>query len=142
MEKIILSYLNVLEVDEINRANATKVIAIDKDNEIKTLTIDDYTATDYNDLIGKPQINGVELKGNLTPEQLNIPSNDYINDNYPTFDDLNAEVDDLSKKIDLNQDKLSTINGDKLTTGRDLYFPNVAIVDSEKVLKGYFGLRQ
>ena len=45
MEKIILPYLNVLEVDEINRANATKVIAIDKDNEIKTLTIDNYTAT-------------------------------------------------------------------------------------------------
>lgn len=98
MEKIILPYLNVLEVDEINRANATKVIAIDKDNEIKTLTIDDYTATDYNGLIGKPQINGVELKGNLTSEQLDIPSND----------DLDAKVDDLSKKIDLKQDKLSS----------------------------------
>ena len=98
MEKIILPYLNVLEVDEINRANATKVIAIDKDNEIKTLTIDDYTATDYNGLIGKPQINGVELKGNLTSEQLDIPSNT----------DLNNEVNNLIQKIDLKQDKLTS----------------------------------
>lgn len=37
---------------------------------------------------------------------------------------------------------LSTINGDKLNTGRDLYFSNVVIVDSEQVLKGYFALRQ
>ena len=120
MEKIILPYLNVLEVDEINRANATKVIAIDKDNEIKTLTIDDYTATDYNDLIGKPQINGVELKGNITLEQLNIPSNDYINNNYPTFNDLDAKVADLSKKIDLKQNKLTSGKNIKTVNNQSL----------------------
>ena len=98
MEKIILPYLNVLEVDEINRANATKVIAIDKDNEIKTLTIDDYTATDYDGLIDKPSINGVELKGNITSEQLDIPSNT----------DLDNEVNNLIQKIDIKQDKLTS----------------------------------
>lgn len=108
MEKIILPYLNVLEVDEINRANATKVIAIDKDNEIKTLTIDDYTATDYNGLIGKPQINGVELKGNLTSEQLDIPSNT----------DLDNEVNNLVQKIDLKQDKL--VSGKNIKTVNNL----------------------
>lgn len=37
---------------------------------------------------------------------------------------------------------LSTINGNKLTTGQDLYFPNVVIVNSEGVVQGYISLKQ
>ena len=37
---------------------------------------------------------------------------------------------------------LSTINNYKLTTGQDLYFPNVIIVDSKDVLKGHISIRQ
>ena len=37
---------------------------------------------------------------------------------------------------------LSTINDDKLTTGQNLHLPNVIIVDSKNVLKGFMSLRQ
>lgn len=65
-----LPYLNVLEVDTVDKENVSKVLVIDKDNDIKTCT--QLTTNNYGDLLYKPEINGVELNGNKTSAELGI----------------------------------------------------------------------
>lgn len=65
-----LPYLNVLEVDTVDKKNVSKVLVIDKDNDIKTCT--ELTTNNYGDLLYKPEINGVELNGNKTSAELGI----------------------------------------------------------------------
>lgn len=71
--------------------------------------------TDYDNLTNKPSINGVELKGNKTLEELGIPSNveDVDLSGYATKDELNAKVDKVSGKSlisDSEIERLSNIN--------------------------------
>ena len=42
--------------------------------------------TNYNELSGKPKINGIELKGDKTLDELNIASKDYVEQEIATFD--------------------------------------------------------
>lgn len=65
-----LPYLNVLEVDTVDKENVSKVLVIDKDNNIKTCT--ELTTNNYGDLLYKPEINGVELNGNKTSAELGL----------------------------------------------------------------------
>lgn len=73
-EKTILPYLNVLEVETIDKSNVTKVIVIDKDDEVKVMDGSQLGSSNYQDLQFKPEINGVELNGNIPSKELGIPS--------------------------------------------------------------------
>ena len=77
--------------------NSDKVLITDAEGNIITQNKEDFEGggtSDYNDLENKPQINGVELKGNVTSEQLGIIAK---NDNFIYKDvpkQLNPNVTD------------------------------------------------
>lgn len=81
--------------------NANKVLTTDSQGNIVTENKEDFEGggtTDYNDLENKPSINGVELKGNVTSEQLGIIAK---NDNFIYKDvdkSLNPSIDDGFKR--------------------------------------------
>lgn len=77
-EKTILPYLNVLEVETIDKSNVTKVIVIDKDDEVKVMDGSQLATNSYFDLQDKPEINGIELNGNMTSEELGLASSEDI----------------------------------------------------------------
>lgn len=77
-EKTILPYLNVLEVETIDKSNVTKVIVIDKDDEVKVMDGSQLTTNSYFDLQDKPEINSIELNGNMTSEELGLASSEDI----------------------------------------------------------------
>lgn len=77
-EKTILPYLNVLEVETIDKSNVTKVIVIDKDDEIKVMDGSQLATNSYFDLQDKPEINSIELNGNMTSEELGLASSEDI----------------------------------------------------------------
>lgn len=77
-EKTILPYLNVLEVETIDKSNVTKVIVIDKDDEVKVMDGYQLSTNSYFDLQDKPEINSIELNGNMTSEELGLASSEDI----------------------------------------------------------------
>lgn len=77
-EKTILPYLNVLEVETIDKSNVTKVIVIDKDDEVKVMDGSQLGTNSYFDIQNKPEINGIELNGNMTSEELGLASSEDI----------------------------------------------------------------
>ena len=78
IEKTILPYLNVLEVETIDKSNVTKVIVIDKDDEVKVMDGSQLATNSYFDLQDKPEINSIELNGNMTSEELGLASSEDI----------------------------------------------------------------
>lgn len=78
MENTILPYLNVLEVDTVDKSNVTKVIVIDKDDEVKVMDGSQLATNSYFDLQDKPEINSIELNGNMTSEELGLASSEDI----------------------------------------------------------------
>lgn len=98
-EKTILPYLNVLEVETIDKSNVTKVIVIDKDDEVKVMDGSQLGSSNYQDLQFKPGINGVELNGNIPSKELGIPSIEDVDNqiteklaDYPTKEEVTAEI--------------------------------------------------
>lgn len=98
-EKTILPYLNVLEVETIDKSNVTKVIVIDKDDEVKVMDGSQLGTNSYFDIQNKPEINGVELNGSMTSDELGIPSVEGIDNqiteklaDYPTKEEVTAEI--------------------------------------------------
>lgn len=98
-EKTILPYLNVLEVETIDKSNVTKVIVIDKDDEVKVMDGSQLGSSNYQDLQFKPEINGVELNGNIPSKELGIPSIEDVDNqiteklaDYPTKEEITAEI--------------------------------------------------
>lgn len=77
-EKTILPYLNVLEVETIDKSNVTKVIVIDKNDEVKVMDGSQLATNSYFDLQDKPEINSIELNGNMTSEELGLASSEDI----------------------------------------------------------------
>lgn len=77
-EKTILPYLNVLEVETIDKSNVTKVIVIDKDDEVKVMDGSQLATNSYFHLQDKPEINSIELNGNMTSEELGLASSEDI----------------------------------------------------------------
>lgn len=75
----------MIDIDiEIDNESSIDTDIQTSDGEIDTdIEISTGGTNDYNDLINKPQINGVELTGNKTPEDLGI---------LPL---TNAEIDEL-----------------------------------------------
>lgn len=95
----LLPYLNVLEVDTIDKSNVTKVIVIDKDDEVKVMDGSQLGSSNYQDLQFKPEINGVELNGNIPSKELGIPSIEDVDNqitekliDYPTKEEVTAEI--------------------------------------------------
>lgn len=78
MENTILPYLNVLEVDTIDKSNVIKVLVIDKDDEVKVMDGSQLATNSYFDLQDKPEINSIELNGNMTSEELGLASSEDI----------------------------------------------------------------
>lgn len=74
----LLPYLNVLEVDTVDKSNVTKVIVIDKDDEVKVMDGSQLATNSYFDLQDKPEINSIELNGNMTSEELGLASSEDI----------------------------------------------------------------
>lgn len=98
-EKTILPYLNVFEVETIDKSNVTKVIVIDKDDEVKVMDGSQLGTNSYFDIQNKPEINGVELNGSMTSDELGIPSVEGIDNqiteklaDYPTKEEVTAEI--------------------------------------------------
>lgn len=98
-EKTILPYLNVLEVETIDKSNVTKVIVIDKDDEVKVMDGSQLATNSYFDLQFKPEINGVELNGNIPSKELGIPSIEDVDNqiteklaDYPTKEEVTTEI--------------------------------------------------
>lgn len=98
-EKTILPYLNVLEVETIDKSNVTKVIVIDKDDEVKVMDGSQLGSSNYQDLQFKPEINGVELNGNIPSKELWIPSIEDVDNqiteklaDYPTKEEVTTEI--------------------------------------------------
>lgn len=98
-EKTILPYLNVLEVETIDKSNVTKVIVIDKDDEVKVMDGSQLGTNSYFDIQNKPEINGVELNGSMTSDELGIPSVEGVDNqiteklvDYPTKEEVTAEI--------------------------------------------------
>lgn len=98
-EKTILPYLNVLEVETIDKSNVTKVIVIDKDDEVKVMDGSQLGSSNYQDLQFKPEINGVELNGNITSKELGVTSIEDVDNqiteklvDYPTKEEVTAEI--------------------------------------------------
>lgn len=98
-EKTILPYLNVLEVETIDKSNVTKVIVIDKDDEVKVMDGSQLGSSNYQDLQFKPEINGVELNGNIPSKELGIPSIEDVDNqiteklaDYPTKEEITTEI--------------------------------------------------
>jgi hypothetical protein len=99
MENTILPYLNVLEVDTIDKSNVTKVLVIDKDDEVKVMDGSQLGSSNYQDLQFKPEINGIELNGNIPSKELGIPSIEDVDNqiteklvDYPTKEEVTAEI--------------------------------------------------
>lgn len=99
MENTILPYLNVLEVDTVDKSNVTKVIVIDKDDEVKVMDGSQLGSNNYQDLQFKPEINGVELNGNITSKELGVTSIEDVDNqitekliDYPTKEEVTAEI--------------------------------------------------
>lgn len=98
-EKTILPYLNVLEVETIDKSNVTKVIVIDKDDEVKVMDGSQLGTNSYFDLQDKPEINSIELNGSMTSDELGIPSVEGVDNqiteklaDYPTKEEVTAEI--------------------------------------------------
>lgn len=95
----LLPYLNVLEVDTVDKSNVTKVIVIDKDDEVKVMDGSQLGSSNYQDLQFKPEINGVELNGNIPSKELGIPSIEDVDNqiteklaDYPTKEEITTEI--------------------------------------------------
>lgn len=95
----LLPYLNVLEVDTVDKSNVTKVIVIDKDDEVKVMDGSQLGSNNYQDLQFKPEINGVELNGNITSKELGVTSIEDVDNqitekliDYPTKEEVTAEI--------------------------------------------------
>lgn len=115
MENTILPYLNVLEVDTIDKSNVTKVLVIDKDDEVKVMDGSQLGSSNYQDLQFKPEINGVELNGNIPSKELGIPSIEDVDNqitekliDYPTKEEVTAEITEATSG---KQDTLVQGNG-------------------------------
>lgn len=91
-EKTILPYLNVLEVETIDKSNVTKVIVIDKDDEVKVMDGSQLATNSYFDLQDKPEINSIELNGNMTSEELGLASSEDIAT-------INSELEQIKSTI-------------------------------------------
>lgn len=125
----LLPYLNVLELDQVNKASINRIIVIDQDDEVKVSPASSLGVSDYNELENKPIINGVTLEGDVTSAQLGVPSvegtQQMINEG---LDSVRLEA---GNGIDINHNVISvdfdtidkpTING--LPIGNDLT-PNI-----------------
>jgi hypothetical protein len=95
----LLPYLNVLEVDTVDKSNVTKVIVIDKDDEVKVMDGFQLGSSNYQDLQFKPEINGVKLNGNIPSKELGIPSIEDVDNqiteklaDYPTKEEVTTEI--------------------------------------------------
>lgn len=73
-----LPYLNILEVDRVEKDNINNLVVIDKEDEVKLADPSILGITDYNELSNKPSINDVPLVGNIDLGQFDIPTTDYI----------------------------------------------------------------
>lgn len=147
-EKTILPYLNVLEVETIDKSNVTKVIVIDKDDEVKVMDGSQLGSSNYQDLQFKPEINGVELNGNIPSKELGIPSIEDVDNqitekliDYPTKEEVTVEITEAtSGKQDILvqgngiviEDNTisadySTINNKPFLNGAELINPTVIV---------------
>lgn len=95
----LLPYLNVLEVDTVDKSNVTKVIVIDKDDEVKVMDGSQLGSNNYQDLQFKPEINGVELNGNITSKELGVTSIEDVDNqitekliDYPTKEEVDEQL--------------------------------------------------
>jgi hypothetical protein len=94
--------------------------------------------TNYNDLFGKPKINGVELKGNLTTQDLKIEAENevYVGTEEPTDEDVEVWINPDGEPVTIPT-KVSQLENDKnFVTDDDLkgYAKTTDIPDVSKFI--------
>lgn len=97
-----LPYLNVLEVESVNKDEVSRAIVIDRDECVKALDIEQITT--YQGLSDKPKVNGVELNGDVSLDELNVASKNDLNkvisdveeiiEDLPTSENIQDKIDD------------------------------------------------
>lgn len=123
-----LHYLNVLEVESVKKEDVSRALVIDKDEYVKALDIEQITT--YQGLSNKPKINGVELDGDISLDELNVASKNDLNkvisdlediaSDIPTSENIQDKIDDSLKnyatkdEVNNKQDKL--VSGDNIKT--------------------------
>lgn len=123
-----LHYLNVLEVESVKKDDVSRALVIDKDEYVKALDIEQITT--YQGLSHKPKINGVELDGDISLDELNVASKNDLNkvisdlediaSDIPTSENIQDKIDDSLKnyatkdEVNNKQDKL--VSGDNIKT--------------------------
>lgn len=140
----LLPYLNVLELDHVNKASINRIIVIDQDDEVKVSPASSLGVSDYNELENKPIINGVTLEGDVTSDQLGVPS---VEGTQQMIDEgLNSVRLEAGNGIDINHNVISvdfntidkpTING--LPIGDDLT-PNITFDSTNTKVEINIGL--
>ena len=113
-----LPYLNVLEVESVNKEDVSRAIVIDKDEYVKALDIEQITT--YQGLSNKPKINGVELDGDISLDELNVASKEDLNkvisdleditSDIPTSENVQDKIDDSLKNYPTKSDVTTEIN--------------------------------
>lgn len=109
-----LPYLNVLEVESVNKEDVSRAIVIDKDEYVKALDIEQITT--YQGLSNKPKINGVELDGDISLDELNVASKEDLNkvisdlEDIPTSENIQDKIDDSLKNYPTKSDVTTEIN--------------------------------
>lgn len=138
MENTILPYLNVLEVDTIDKSNVTKVLVIDKDDEVKVMDGSQLGSNNYQDLQFKPEINGVELNGNINSKELGVPSIEDVDNqiaeklvDYPTKEEVTSEITEATSG---KQDIL--IQGNGIVIENDTISADYSTINNKPSLNG------
>lgn len=113
-----LPYLNVLEVESVNKEDVSRAIVIDKDEYVKALDIEQITT--YQGLSNKPKVNGVELDGDISLDELNVASKEDLNkvisdleditSDIPTSENIQDKIDDSLKNYPTKSDVTAEIN--------------------------------
>lgn len=113
-----LPYLNVLEVESVNKEDVSRAIVIDKDEYVKALDIEQITT--YQGLSNKPKVNGVELDGDISLDELNVASKEDLNkvisdveditSDIPTSENIQDKIDDSLKNYPTKSDVTTEIN--------------------------------
>lgn len=129
-----LPYLNLLEVESVNKDEVSRAIVIDKDEYVKALDIEQITT--YQGLSNKPKINGVELNGDISLDEFDVASKDELQ-NYATKVEFTSEITELENTkqevFQVNQPLSFVRDNEDLTLNVDLSSKQDLLVSGDNI---------
>ena len=127
---------NINNINNIKTLNLENVLSLRinlKDNVISVVNNIDS----YNDLIDKPQINGIELKGNISLDTLNIQEKG----DFATVDQLLEETNRAIKAEGLLNSLLSNVSSNVNNLNRNVTGIKKEIKEKQDTLIAGYGIR-